>query len=318
MRIFFQQKVFVSPFAILFILLTLLLSGCANNKAIEVDAESAGVEVTEVDPYEGFNRNMFVFNDTLDTYVADPISDAYAWITPQFVQIGVSNFFSNLNGINVFLNDFMQGKGAQGVEDTGRFLVNSTFGLLGLFDVATELGLEKHEEDFAQTLAVWGVPQGPYLVLPLLGPSTTRGIPGGVFDAATNPATYVGAPIQLLQILNARANADTEINFVKEAALDPYVFTRESFLQYRNNLIADGLLENDDDLLDLDDEFDEEDIELTDQPISEKQVDNEVDKAIESSALLLKKKSANAAIDPVDDVIKSLDNTEDLNLKLIK
>jgi len=265
-----QEKDFSSLFVIFFIAATLLLSGCASNKAVETSVEAIEVEVSEVDPYEGFNRKMFIFNDAVDTYVAEPISDVYLWVTPQIVRTGVSNFFDNLKGINVFLNAFMQGKGQQGAEDTGRFFVNSTIGLLGLFDVATEFGLEKHDEDFAQTLAVWGVPQGPYLVLPLLGPSTARGIPGGVFDAAANPATYVGGPlqlfqalntpIQLLQVLNARANADDDINFIEEAALDSYVFTRESFLQYRNNLIADGQLENTD-LLDLGDEdFDDEDV----------------------------------------------------------
>jgi phospholipid-binding lipoprotein MlaA len=268
-----QEKSFSSLFVIFFIAATLLLSGCASNKAVESDVEAIEVEVSEVDPYEGFNRKMFVFNDTVDTYVAEPISDVYLWLTPRFVQTGVSNFFDNLKGINVFLNDFMQGKGQQGAEDTGRFFINSTLGLLGLFDVAAEFGLEKHDEDFAQTLAVWGVPQGPYLVLPLLGPSTGRGIPGGIFDAAANPATYAGAPlrllqvfnapVQLLQVLNARANADQDINFIEEASLDSYVFTRESFLQYRNNLIMDGQLENTDDLLDLDDEdFESDEVEV--------------------------------------------------------
>jgi len=261
MFIFSKQKGLPAFFAPLFILLTLLLSGCASNEVVEVGAEELEVQVeeSEIDPYEGFNRKVFVFNDTLDTYVAAPISDAYLWVAPEFFQSGVANFFSNLKDINVVLNDMMQGKVAQGAEDTGRFAVNSTIGLLGLFDVATELGLEKHDEDFAQTLAVWGVPQGPYLVLPLLGPATTRGVPGGIFDAAANPATYIGAPIQLLQMLNARANADGELNFIEEAALDPYVFTRESFLQYRKNLITDGESENTDDLLDLDDDFDDED-----------------------------------------------------------
>jgi len=260
MLIFSKQKGLASFFAPLFILLTLLLSGCASNEVVTAEAEDleVEVEVSEIDPYEGFNRKVFVFNDTLDTYVAAPISDAYLWVAPEFVQSGITNFFSNLKDINVVLNDMMQGKLAQGAEDSGRFAVNSTIGLLGLFDVATELGLEKHDEDFAQTLAVWGVPQGPYLVLPLLGPATTRGVPGGIFDAAANPATYVGAPIQLLQMLNARANADGELNFIEEAALDPYVFTRESFLQYRKNLITDGESANTDDLLDFEDEFDDE------------------------------------------------------------
>jgi len=262
MLIFSQEKGFSSLFAVCFIASALLLSGCASNEVIEAEAVEVEVvevaeEVNEIDPYEGFNRKVFVFNDTLDSYVAAPISDAYLFVTPEFVQSGVANFFNNLKDINVVLNDVMQGKMVQSAEDTGRFAVNSTVGLLGLFDVATEIGLEKHDEDFAQTLAVWGVPQGPYLVLPLLGPATTRGVPGGIFDAAANPATYIGAPVQLLQMLNARANADGELNFIEEAALDPYVFTRESFLQYRNNLISDGKLENTDDLLELDDEFDE-------------------------------------------------------------
>ncbi len=247
--------------ALFIILLTQFITGCASNEVIEAEAEAEVIEVSEVDPYEGFNRKMFVFNETLDTYVAAPISDAYLYVTPEFVQTGVANFFNNLKDINVVLNDVMQGKLAQGAEDTGRFAVNSTIGLLGLFDVATELGLEKHDEDFAQTLAVWGVPQGPYLVLPVIGPATTRGVPGGIFDAAANPASYVGAPIQLLQMLNARANAEGELNFIEEAALDPYVFTRESFLQYRKNLITDGESQNADVLLEEDfedDEFDDE------------------------------------------------------------
>ncbi len=279
-------------------MLILFLSGCANNKTLEADAES--VEISEIDPYEGFNRKMFVFNDVLDTYVGDPISDAYLWITPQFVQTGVSNFFSNLNGINVFINAFMQGKGKQGAEDTGRFLINSTFGMFGLFDVATDIGLEKHEEDFAQTLAVWGVPQGPYLVLPVLGPLTTRGIPGGIFDAVANPATYVGMPIQFLQILqvvNTRANVDDELNFIDEAALDTYLFTRESFLQYRKNLIADGKLEDADDLLDLDD-FDEDGLDTS---------EDDVKANIAPETEAIENKVQRRQQDSLDEVVESID-----------
>jgi len=257
-----QEISFSSIFAISCITGILLLSGCASQQI-------AQDEIVEVDPYEGFNRTMFGFNETVDTYVAEPISDAYTWVTPRFVQSGVSNFFENLKGINVVLNDLMQGKGKQGAEDTGRFLINSTIGIFGLFDVASEFGLEQNNEDFAKTLAVWGVSSGPYLVLPLLGPTTSRGIPGGIFDAAANPATYVGAPVQLLNALNTRANADAELDFINEAALDPYVFTRESFLQYRNNLINDGKLDDIDDLLDFDDEEFDEDID-----------DLQIDKAI--------------------------------------
>lgn len=251
---FVREKDVSSLFAAFFISSTLVLSGCAGNQVSEAEVDA--VELTEeTDPYEGFNRSMFGFNESLDDYVAEPISDAYLWITPQFVQTGIANFFYNLQDINVVLNDVMQGKVSQGVEDTGRFAVNSTVGLFGLFDVATEFGLEKHEEDFAQTLAVWGVPQGPYLVLPVLGPSTGRGIPGGIFDAAANPATYVGAPVTLLEMLNARANAEGALNFIDEAALDPYVFTREAFLQHRKHLITDGESEITDDMLDMEDDF---------------------------------------------------------------
>jgi len=250
-----QEKSFSSLFSIVCIISLLFLSGCAAHRVAEGE-ESA------LDPYESFNRHVYVFNDTVDTYIAAPISDVYTWVTPQFVQSGITNFFDNLKGINIILNDFMQGKGSQGLDDSARFLINTTLGLGGLFDVATSHGFERHEEDFAQTLAVWGMPQGPYWVIPLLGPTTTRGIPGGIFDAAANPVTYVGAPIQLLQVLNARANADNELNFIKEAALDPYVFTRESFLQYRNNLINDGRLEDADDIFDLDEDFDDEEFEL--------------------------------------------------------
>lgn len=243
-----------------FLLSVFLLSGCTNNKSIETEVEA--VDTHNSDPYEGINRKVYVFNDVLDNYVAEPISDAYLWITPKFVQTGVSNFFNNLEDINVVLNDFMQGKLKQGGEDTGRFFVNTTIGLGGLFDVATGLGLEKHDEDFAQTLAVWGMPSGPYLVMPVLGPMSARGIPGSIFDTAANPTSYIGFPIQFLQMLqmiNARASADGALKFIDEASLDPYVFTRESFLQYRKNLIADGKSEGEGDIFDFEDDFYEDD-----------------------------------------------------------
>lgn len=240
----------------------MLLTGCAGTDVADQESQAEEVQVVEeIDPYENLNRKVFVFNDKLDTYVAKPISDAYLWVTPQFVQTGVSNFFNNLKDINVVLNDVLQGKFEQGLEDTGRFTVNSTVGLLGLFDVANEMGLEKHEEDFDQTLAVWGVPEGPYLVLPVLGPTTTRGVPGGIVDTAANPTTYVGLPVQLVSMLNTRANAEGALKFIDEAALDPYVFTRESFLQYRRHLVSDGETELSDDVIDIEDEFYDDDEE---------------------------------------------------------
>ena len=255
-----QKKAMSSFFVMLMIAISLLLSGCAGNKAIEADPEL--IELSEADPYEELNRDIFAFNAKVDEHFAQPISQAYLWVTPQLLRTGVANFFSNLNDINVVLNDVMQGKIQQSVEDTGRFLVNTTVGLGGLFDVADELGLGKHEEDFAQTLAVWGVPQGPYLVFPILGPMTSRGLPGTVFDTAANPASYVGFPVQLLQMLNARANAEGALQFIDEAALDPYVFTRESFLQHRNFLVTDGNSEITDDVMLMEDDFYDDDEEI--------------------------------------------------------
>ena len=224
----------------------LVISGCATTASTQTGSAVA------IDPYEDFNRGMFSFNKTLDEYVAEPIVDAYNWVTPHFVQTGIGNFFSNLKDINVVINDMLQAKFFQSGEDTGRFLLNTTVGLAGLFDVATEVGLTKHEEDFDQTFAVWGIPQGPYLVLPVLGSTTGRGIGGTILDTATNPSSYVGYPIQALSLLNERANADTTLKVVDEAALDPYVFTREAFLQMRQNLITDGKSSLTDALLDTD------------------------------------------------------------------
>lgn len=213
----------------------LTLGGCATTGDVEPQTVAS-----KADPYENFNRKMFGFNDKVDNYVAEPISNAYKWITPQFMQTGVFNFFNNLKNVNVVINDVLQAKFAQSAKDTERFAINSTAGVGGLFDVAKHVGLEQNEEDFDQTLAVWGVPQGSYLVLPILGPSTARGIPGAAFDTAANPASYIGMPVQLLSMLNARASAEGALKFIDEAALDPYVFTRESFLQWRNNLATDG------------------------------------------------------------------------------
>lgn len=232
------------------------LNGCATTGDIEPQSQTVA---NKADPYENFNRKMFGFNDKVDNYVAEPISNAYKWVTPQFMQTGIFNFFNNLKNVNVVINDVLQAKFSQGAEDTGRLAINSTVGLGGLFDVAKHVGLEQNEEDFEQTLAVWGVPQGSYLVLPILGPSTARGIPGAIFDTAANPASYVGMPVQLVSMLNARASAEGALKFIDEAALDPYVFTRESFLQWRNSLATDGKSEASMDVDDLDEASIDED-----------------------------------------------------------
>jgi phospholipid-binding lipoprotein MlaA len=248
-----HKDIYKQLFFGIFIWTVMILGGCATTEVAE--------QHNKVDPHETINRKIYSFNDTVDDYIAEPIADAYKWITPQFAQTGIFNFFNNLKNVNIVLNDVLQAKFKQSAQDTGRFAINSTIGLAGLVDVAEDVGLEQNDEDFEQTLAVWGVPQGSYLVLPLIGPSTVRGIPGVIFDTAANPSTYVGAPVQLVSLLNARANAEGSLKFIDEAALDPYVFTRESFLQWRNHLATDGKAQATSDLTDYDNELLENDEE---------------------------------------------------------
>ncbi|MGR8931487.1 MAG: MlaA family lipoprotein [Gammaproteobacteria bacterium] len=235
----------------------LLLSGCATTPASNPD-----------DPWEGWNRGAQDFNDKVDNYFMKPVAKGYRWVTPDVVDEAISNFFSNIADIRVAINNVLQGKFSEGVSDSARFLVNTTAGLGGFIDVASEIDLTKHKEDFDQTLAVWGIPAGPYLVLPLLGPSSPRGVFGLVGDTAMNPISYTGAYINPamtaqavaggLGALNAadlRAdNLETE-KVASEAALDRYAFFRGAYLSQRNYLIHDGNVPVDD-VLDLE-EFDE-------------------------------------------------------------
>jgi phospholipid-binding lipoprotein MlaA len=219
---------------------TLIIAGCATTeKRAETSIDFASAEANQVDPYESFNRSIYGFNMGLDKYFFKPVANSYKFITPDFIETGVSNFFNNLKGINVVLNDVLQGKFQQSVSDAGRFLTNTTIGIAGLVDVASEFGLKYNVEDFGQTLAAWGVSEGAYLVLPIMGPTTIRDGGGSIIDKAANPGTYVPG-VGVLEGINDRANAEGALNFIDEAALDPYVFTRESFLQYRQHLINDG------------------------------------------------------------------------------
>lgn len=230
------------------ITLIFALTGCSAQHAA----------INPADPYENINRKIYAFNDAVDDYIAKPVADGYKTITPDVVETGLSHFFNNLQDINTVINDVLQGKFSQAGADTGRFLMNTTLGMAGFFDVATSVGLAQNEEDFDQTLAVWGVPQGNYVVIPFAGPITLRGIPGAIFDTATNPISYtgaplmsnfIGAPLQGLSLINRRANAEGSLKFIDEAALDPYVFTREAFLQWRKHLASDGKAELDVDIL---------------------------------------------------------------------
>lgn len=211
-------------------------AGCATNQA----QTGAG----DPDELEPANRVSYTFNDTLDRALLKPIAEVYADYTPEVARTGVTNFFDNLSYLNVVLNTFLQGKFDQGIADTLRFLYNSTFGIAGLFDVSTPIGMPAHDEDFGQTLAVWGVDQGSYLYIPVQGPNTVRNLPDYATSALLNPLTYVTGtilfPLTALNIINKRANLLEETNIRDEAAVDPYIFTREAYLQQRRFKIYDG------------------------------------------------------------------------------
>ncbi|MEA3413584.1 MAG: VacJ family lipoprotein [Pseudomonadota bacterium] len=215
------------------------------------------------DPWENFNRDVYKFNRELDRVILKPVADGYVKITPHSVRKSVGNFFTNMTGPNVVLNDLLQGKPGQGFEDTMRFVFNSTFGIGGLFDVATEKGLIQHEEDFGQTLGVWGFPPGPYLMVPLFGPFTTRELPGAAVSYFTYPLFLVDdpritLPLAGLGFVDLRARSEAALQFVDEAAVDPYVFTREAYLQRRQFLVYDGnppVEDFFDELEDLDEEW---------------------------------------------------------------
>jgi phospholipid-binding lipoprotein MlaA len=196
------------------------------------------------DPWEGFNRRVFSFNQTVDRAFIKPLAETYQLLTPEVVDRSVTNFFSNLNDVVVVGNDLLQFKVEQAISDLGRIVANSTFGVLGLFDVATTLGMEKHNEDFGQTLGYWGADTGPYLVLPLLGPANVRDTFGWAGDIALSPLTYVESPergwLLALRVVDIRADLLSVTRIAETAALDEYVFVRDAYLQRRRYLVYDG------------------------------------------------------------------------------
>jgi len=218
---------------------TLALGGCASTG-------------NPRDPLEPINRGIYHFNDGVDNLIVKPAAEVYRGVLPQFARTGVSNFFSNIGDVIVALNNLLQGKFLQAASDVGRIVVNTTAGLLGVLDVATEIGLEKHNEDFGQTLGYWGIGNGPYLVLPFLGPSTLRDTVGLVGDYKTNPITYVDPTrdrnaLYGLFFLSRRAELLDTSKILETAALDPYEFLRDAYLQRRRNLVYDGAPPPDDD-----------------------------------------------------------------------
>jgi len=197
------------------------------------------------DPIEPVNRGIFWFNDQLDIYALEPAGRAWHWVMPDQVETCVGNFFANLRFPVVTVNNILQGKVIDAGSDIGRFVVNSTVGIAGFFDPATDWGLVKHDEDFGQTLGVWGVPPGPYLVLPLWGPSNLRDGAGAVADsfATVYPwfiPWYYSTAAQAVNVVNARGQVLREVEEIKSASVDYYVAVRDGYTQRRKVMIEDG------------------------------------------------------------------------------
>ena len=218
----------------LLVLMLFSLAGCATTG-----------EGDPRDPFEGWNRGVYKFNDKFDDYLARPVAETYEDWVPREVRDRVRNFFSNLADPFIGVNNMLQGKLTEGVEDWWRFLLNTTVGLVGIHDVATDFGLEKHNEDFGQTFGRWGAGTGPYLVLPIFGSSNLRDGAGLVADIYTDPLTEV-RPIDLrtsvvaTRAVQARADLLGASRVLGEAALDRYVFQRDAYLQRRRSLVYDG------------------------------------------------------------------------------
>ncbi len=225
------------------VLLGLLASGCASLPP--------GAEPNPADPWERMNRGTHSFNDKLDRAVLKPVATAYRDHVPEFVRTGVDNALENLGYPTVILNQLLQGKLLEGLQDTARFALNSTLGLGGLLDPASRAGLDRHDEDFGQTLGRWGVPSGPYLVIPLLGPSTARDTPTRYVDARTRADDLLDDEVDLfredayeigigvLTAINTRAEL-LDLDEMRAEAFDDYAFVRDAWLQRREYAVHDG------------------------------------------------------------------------------
>lgn len=226
-----------------------IIRGCSLAAVVWASLASAEepASAPNPDPWEGFNRKVFAFNDAADRYVLKPVAKGYRAVTPQFVEDGVHNMFTNVGEVGSVLNSVLQAKFAHGAEDTGRFLINSTVGLLGFFDVAAKLGLQPHDEDFGQTLGYWGVKSGPYVVLPLLGSRTVRDAFGSVPDAYTDVVPYLIEHVPTRNEVLAGRVVDTRVSLLDAEELvsgDRYIFLRDAYLQRRQYLLNDGLVED--------------------------------------------------------------------------
>ena len=213
-----------------------LLQGCASTSALATDPR---------DPWEGANRKVYAFNEKLDDAVMRPVAQAWVDVMPSFVRTGVRNFIGNLGDVWTFANTLLQFKGQAAAETFMRVAVNSTLGLYGVLDIATEAGIEKRKEDLGQTLGYWGVKPGPYVVLPVSGPATLRDAVALPVDWQASPGQYFAQAPQrtAVTVLNAtetRAGLLKTTDAVKQASLDPYSFVRDAWLQKRENDVYDG------------------------------------------------------------------------------
>ena len=221
----------IKPFFIKFILLVLL----------------SPFTFAEVDPFQNINEKTHNLNQTLDMQVASPVARFYKRITPDFLEKGITNFTHNIEDLSIGINNILQGKFNEGLSDFSRFTLNTSIGLLGFIDIASDLGLTKHDEDFGQTLAVWGVPDGPYLVLPGLGPSTTRDTLAMIPDAFLTPLWLIDHD-RTSYSLTAIDLIDTRARYLGLESVvigDEYLFYRDAYLQSRNFEIKDGDVEDD-------------------------------------------------------------------------
>ena len=213
----------------------IVLGGCATT----------GAGGDPRDPFEPMNRAVYKFNDEFDKAIAKPVAEAYRAFVPDAVRTGIGNFFSNINDVLVSLNNALQGKVPDAINDLGRVAVNTTLGVLGFRDVATELGVPKNNEDFGQTLGRWGFRDGPYIVLPILGPSSVRDTFGWVGDIYTSPLVGIDNvnwrnSLIGVRFVTVRADLLEASAILETAALDPYEFVRDAYLQRRRNLVYDG------------------------------------------------------------------------------
>lgn len=238
----------VRTFTALLLCLGILCSGCSSIPAAPKEDRSPA------DPWEPLNRQIHSFNQGFDSVTLKPIAKGYEFLFPSIIRKGIGNFSSNLRTPLNIINQFLQGKGKAGLSETGRFLANSTFGIGGLLDVATDMGLEQQNEDFGQTLAVWGVPDGPFAVVPILGPRTLR-------DAVVIPLNFLADPlfwyddssvrdkIYLVRLIDVRQRLFAAEKLIEDSQ-DKYISIREALLQRRRFLIYDGDPPVDDDFYD--------------------------------------------------------------------